>query len=212
MPCPITSVQTMTSSVPSRAASSWDRRASGGSLPKMTDARAPAACAAAASARTDDRLKATTATKRRSATRARRNDVRSPTSPSKVSRDRRAVRSTSKVPSATFASKTRSRSGRASTGPQTRTCRYRPDFAAMSRRVQAWPRQPSTHQWTSSNTSTSPSAGATSAVQHSTDASASSDSSPVQSPTPGAILPHFSATRSTMDSRTSQASARSGPA
>mmetsp|Transcript_6221 Transcript_6221/g.19636 ORF Transcript_6221/g.19636 Transcript_6221/m.19636 type:complete len:425 (+) Transcript_6221:391-1665(+) len=210
MPWPITSVQTSTSSRPARAASSCARRASGGSFPKTTDALAPAFWAAAASDSTAALEKATNATNRPSLRVVARNPLRSTMGcASKCKRDRRCVlwTLTSAAPSKTFV-----KSGRASAGPQMRTWRYRPALAANNKRVHAWPLHGSTHQWTSSNTNTSPPAGATSAVQQRIGASASSDSSPVHSPTRGATSPHDSAARAATASRVSQASARSGPA
>lgn len=71
-------------------------------------------------------------------------------------------------------------SGRASTAPSRRMCRYSP---ASRSRVHAEPRSSSSAHWISSSTSTSPRSGAISAVQQMIGASSLTRSSPVTRPT-----------------------------
>mmetsp|Transcript_26434 Transcript_26434/g.80182 ORF Transcript_26434/g.80182 Transcript_26434/m.80182 type:complete len:343 (-) Transcript_26434:556-1584(-) len=211
IPCPITSVQTRTSNLPARASSSCFRLASGGNLPKITDALAPALRAMPANDNTAARENATTATKRLSDFACCRKAGKSAMgSLSKCNRLRRCVRWT--VTACSCFSKTRRSNGSDWTGPQMRTCLYLPDLAANNRRVQAWPRCGSAHQCASSNTKTLPCDGATSAVQHSTGASGSLDSSPVHNPTVGGCSPQTFLARASTLWRTSQANARNGPA
>ena len=190
--------QTRTSNLPANASSNCFRRASGGNFPKITDALAPALRAMPANDKTAARENATTATKRFSDLACCRKDGKS------------AMGSVQNAIDCVVACDGPSPHDHASRRPAVvtvRTGRGRrcarvcicPDLAASSNRVQAWPRCGSAHQCASSSTNTFPWEGATSAVQHSTGASGSLDSSPVHSPTVGGCSPQtFLARASTL--------------